>query len=46
MLAAVTGAVLCERAFHDTSALFFVKWNVEDGALYTAGTTTYGGKRS
>jgi hypothetical protein len=43
MLAAATGAVLWERAFNDTGALFFVKWDAEDGALYTAGTTTYGG---
>ena len=43
MLTAATGSVLWERAFHDTGALFFVKWDAKDSTLYTAATTTYGG---
>lgn len=43
MFDADTGAVLWENSFTDVGALFFVKWDREDGAIYVAGTTTYGG---
>ena len=37
MLAAAAATVLWEMTFHDTGALFFVRLDAKDGALYTGG---------
>jgi len=43
MFAAEDGSLLWEQSFPELGALFFVKHDREDGGLYVAGSTTFGG---
>jgi len=43
MFASEDGSIVWEKSFPELGALFFIKHDREDGGLYVAGTTTYGG---
>jgi len=44
MFASEDGSIVWEKSFPELGALFFIKHDREDGGLYVAGTTTYGGE--